>query len=94
MHIDYNQGTIRFYAEGRSFENHDPYECSMMFIVLSPAVVYIYDAAGKMTKERYAEGFDALKQKGYEYVFCWLPTKFKPVGFMQLLMTDLHFKKL
>jgi len=84
MHMSHNHGVIRFYAKGLSFENEDPFECSMSFFELSPKTIYIYNLLGKFKSNYFHEIEAELKDQGFDRVIAYFPTKFKPRGFMSL----------
>jgi len=94
MNVDLNQGVIRFYAAGKSFENRDAYECSMSFVVLSDQTVFVKDALGRMSPERFKLIEKDFIARGFKCVLAYLPTSFKPFGFFVLEGTDLHVRNL
>lgn len=94
IHVDHNQGVIRFYEEGKGYETKDPYVASLHFVSLSPETIFAGNMIGRPEREHYSMLYDELKSRGIKRVLGYFPTKWVAKGFKQIENTDLHMMEL
>lgn len=68
VHIDGKQGLMRFYSGENSYLKQSPYTGILSFIWLTPRVVYVYGARGRIGEEGYMEGYGQFKELGAEWI--------------------------
>ena len=81
MHIDFNQGQVYWYEDGKDFEHKDKFETSMDLHAISPEVMHCYNIKGKWSKKHQDEVVDELKRLGYKVVIGYFPTGWIPKHF-------------
>jgi len=71
IHYTPETGSIRVYAEGDSYENRDPYKCSMLIHHLEGAAVITMatTASGKLTIRDVKDVFLYLRSIGHPIVY-------------------------
>lgn len=84
INLSHNHGVVRFYIGSNTYENEDPFECSMSFYTLSPETAYIYNLLGKFRPEHFKEAEIEFKKRGFKRVLAYFPTKFQLRGFKPL----------
>lgn len=94
MHIDLNQGTIRFYATGKDHDHYHAFDMTIDCYVIGDENIILSGAWGHLTKTRYLKLRAKLKEMGIKYVMAHLPTDFKPRDFKPLPPTNLHIMEI
>ncbi len=69
LHAERTVETVRWYAEGDSYEKHSPYKAVATLMWLGPITVYIQGLHGEFDKTFRKELEAYLKQAGAKYVF-------------------------
>jgi hypothetical protein len=68
MHLDAKQGLLRLYRTGCNFETRDPFLAVISYLRLTPEILYLYGALGKLGREGIEVCKHSLRAEGIKAV--------------------------